>query len=104
MKLNLPEWTKGRGIYVVAGIECVMRNRGEGWERKVSRCSMCGRCCGTTPSGVKTKETEMCQYLVPYGGEGKMICALGSRRPFECCVSDGLDAGIEECSVRWEKV
>jgi len=76
VELDLPEWTNERHLYLMAGIELVAyKHHGEDWKMKVSRCSMCGKCCEQTNHG------EGCEHLKDN------MCSLGVKRPWVCCIS-----------------
>ena len=74
VNLTLPKWTKDKHIYVLAGMELVAyKLLDQPWKLKTSRCNMCGACC------------KGCEHLKKNGD--KLICDLGSERPFCCCIS-----------------
>lgn len=81
--LDLPEWVGGRHIYVFAGIELAAYKPVNGeWLVKESRCSRCGVCC------------EECEHLIPDGP--LLVCSLGIKRPFTCCMTGGATEGCTE--------
>jgi len=91
--IEMPEWAEKRHIYVFAGVELLAyQYAGEKLRAKTGRCSMCGKCC--------IFRDGPCEHLVPDGTE-KMICSLGSGRPFSCSVSNGTTR-VPECTEVFE--
>ena len=87
MKIDLPEWTDERNIYIFAGIEAVIKRDLGQWYIKTERCNKCGKCC------------KGCEHLVYKADE--YLCDLGANRPFFCSVSEGLP---EYCNIKWKKI
>ena len=103
MKIELPDWTKGRRITVFAGIESVIKRENDIWYKKTSRCIRCGKCCMDVPDGWihgKDKDGD-CQHLIYEANE--YLCGLGIKRPYACCIGDGHDMNVD-CSIVWEKI
>jgi len=83
--LQLPEWINERHIYVLAGMELVaFKHKGKKWKVKISRCSMCGKCC----------EKLKCEHL-----DKNKECDYFLARPFSCCV--GI-SNIPDCTEEFE--
>ena len=99
MKINIeiPEWADERRIAILAGIELVaLKNPGDKWLIKTSRCSQCGKCCmriKKLPDGTRTK----CEHLEFDGSEYK--CGFRGGRPYDCTVSI---SNLPECTERLE--
>lgn len=89
-----------RNIYVLAGIELIaVKPFEKNWKAKTSLCNMCGDCCKDVPKNWPHGEKDGdCKNLVFVANEYR--CALGSNRPFECCISDGGD----DCNIRWQEI
>jgi hypothetical protein len=102
MRIDLPKWTEGRHIYILAGIELAARKTGPDWETKVSRCSHCGQCCMNVPDGWpegRNNKTGNCKHLIFTGKD--WMCDYGGDRPFSCCISDGERT---DCAIKWKTV
>ena len=99
---ELPEWTDGRRITVLAGIESVIKRMNGNWYIKVNRCIKCGKCCMDVPDNWAHGKGEdgHCQHLKYEANE--YLCKLGINRPYKCCVGDGID--MADCSITWEKI
>ena len=93
IKINLPNWTEERTIYIMAGIELVAyKVRGKGWKVKIERCNMCGDCCTKVKGHPFPTIDGKCIYLQKEPGKNQMWrCSLGIRRPFGCCVAVSQD-------------
>ena len=103
MKIELPEWTEGKNIYVFAGIELVALKSVERPVLSVKevRCNMCGKCCMNLPDNWKHGVVgSNCQHLSFDGND--YLCKLGKSRPFACSASD--DSEKEFCCVTWKEV
>lgn len=111
IELDLPDWVDERNIHIFAGIEEVARKHKDApWEIKISRCSMCGRCCRKLPrsfpfrkrSILFWRKTRICKYLVKEVGRNKRwLCGLRGQRPLGCGV--GQPFTIPECTLKYEE-
>ncbi len=98
MKLKnlLPEFAKEKTtLWLMGGNEVLARNKGgRGWEKKVGRCSQCGKCCGKCPY---LKET----------APGYFVCSPPEEHPWQgqpwACVR-GSGENIEGCTIKYKKV
>lgn len=104
LNIDLPDWVEEekRAIYIMAGIETVAyKMPGENWKVKSVRCSQCGKCCqnfGEQTGELKSMvESGNCKYLVSDGE--KLICSLGSSRPFNCSIGTCV---LKECTEKYD--
>jgi hypothetical protein len=131
LTVELPDWTKDRNIMVLAGSEWILlrgprrtdlqgdRHGERITYRKVSRCSICGRCCIITmpqaaPFGTKKmelhgKEETVCEFLEPekrdIDGQVQQVYVCtqrGPRVPWGCLGAHARKP-YPECTVEWEK-
>lgn len=105
IELDLPEWVDSKNIHIFAGIEEVARKHKDApWEIKVSRCSMCGRCCMTIYGRHPFADTNgRCRYLEKeIGDNDRYLCGLKGFRPHNCGIA--APSHIPECTVRYEVI
>ena len=88
-KAILPKWTDERNIYILAGIEPLIKRDLGKWHIKTERCNKCGECCR------KIK----CEHLIFKANE--WLCDHGLNRPFQCCIHE---AEPEICNIKWRKI
>ena len=98
IELEVPDWVEDerRAIYILAGIENVAYKMPweNFWHVKVSRCSMCGKCCMRIQCPELKKEP---------GNDGKWKCGKDAMRPHLCCTGESSDL-IPECTSRYKEV
>jgi len=104
--LELPVWVEGKHLYFFAGIELLAyKYLDVPWQIKVSRCHECGGCCmnlGEVSQQEFVKVTDgSCTMLIADGT--KMVCSLGSARPFSCSAGVGLK-NVEGCTEKFKEV
>ncbi len=98
MKLKnlLPDFADDHAsLWIVGGDEILARNNGgRGWEKKVGRCSQCGKCCKKCPY---LKEASpgvfYCKPPQEHAWQGK---------PWGCVHGSG--ESIEGCTIKYKKV
>ena len=109
VKLKLPDGYEHRHIRIFAGIEEIARQlKGEKWEIKTGRCSMCGKCCMNVNDNWRhgREANGWCSQLAVRegyrqgNGEWAVMCKLDAGRPFYCCNGDGLDV-VPDCTIKW---
>lgn len=124
VELELPDYSDERKIWVIAGNEpvaCRYRfvdkdgNVTYRWFRKVSRCSLCGKCCmNLRPEHPFVKEDGICQFLKQVDPD-KYECHAPFGMPWGCLTGQGKPAGwilesrcgakiIPECTVEYEEI
>lgn len=104
LELDISDKYIDRNFYVFAGIDLVAyKFRGGVWYKKISDCSMCGKCCRSLPNSFPFKLVDdSCKYLVKEPGDNDMwLCGLGIQRPHGCSVGESK---IPECTAKYEKV
>lgn len=102
IELDLPDWVDERNIHIFAGIEEVARKHKDApWEIKISRCSMCGRCCRKLPRSFPFRlENGSCKYLIKeVGNNDRWLCGLKTQRPHGCGAAQ--PSSISECTVEY---
>ena len=83
----LPDWTDGRNIYILAGMElAAYQYIGDSLKIKTSRCNKCGKCC----------EIKNCNKL-----RENRTCSLDIKRPFLCCITNGINH-VPDCMEMFE--
>ena len=81
IEVTIPDWATERHLYILAGIELVaFKHVDKDWKVKISRCSMCGKCC----------EKLGCEHL-----NNNKECDYNTARPWSCCI--GV-SNIEGCT------
>ena len=89
IELELPDWVDEKHIYIMAGLEMVAyKHIKQPMKIKVSRCSMCGKCCEdlNNQSDFPPVIDGRCVYLKKDGD--KKVCSLGVSRPLSCCFAN----------------
>ena len=105
MKIDLPDWTENRNIYVFSNFELAARKMvGKKWEIKTVRCIHCGNCCKNLDDGHKRKG------ILPITAEGD--CANLEQRkngwwckyhiPISCLTSN--PSPERNCPMEWKTI
>lgn len=104
IELDLPDWTEGRTIRVMAGIELMAYKLSDTkWQMKVSRCNMCGKCCMNLKNHPFPTIDGKCIHLKKRPGDNpRYECGLRIHRPFGCCVA--VPQNIPECTEKYEEI
>ena len=103
--IEIPEWAKGKHIYIFANEELlaytnfIIEKKPERREyytpllvKTTERCNGCGQCC---ESGSPFDDEKPCPHLTEDG------CDLGNNIPFSCARSD-CSITFDNCSERFE--
>lgn len=105
IEIEIPDDYIKRNLYIFAGLEPVARKRGDYWEVKINKCNRCGECCKkiTDSNGHPFAGPDGCIHLQQTAPDEHM-CGLHIFRPHGCGIADGCQIGVEECTVKWQKV
>lgn len=101
IELELPDWTEGRTISILAGMEMVaIKPPNLPIKVVTQRCTNCGKCCKSKTGGAWPlgSEKDECSYH-KVDSTGLSQCSLGMYRPLGCCL-DPYRGGETFCQIK----
>ena len=104
IEVEIPDWSEGRRILIVAGSElaAVKLPHEDFWKVKERRCNRCGECCldsPPTPYGID--DEGKCNKLIK--DDDEWLCTAGMGRTLRCLLDPNL-VGYEACRITHKKV